>query len=72
MPFILGSIELQLTLPKLSGRKGRRPKSDASIEDAEAFDEFGLSSDSGSPEAIAMGDELVASSMRRCRHCRRN
>ena len=39
--------------------KGRRPRSDASIEDAEAFDEFGLSSDSGSPEAIAMGDELV-------------
>jgi len=40
--------------------KGRRPRSDASIEDAEAFDEFGLSSDSGSPEAIAMGDELVS------------
>ena len=39
--------------------KGRRPRSDASIEDAEAFDEFGSSSDSGSPEAIAMGDELV-------------
>lgn len=39
--------------------KGRRPRSDASIEDAEAFDEFGLSADSGSPEAIAMGDELV-------------
>ena len=39
--------------------KGRRPRSDASIEDAEAFDEFGLSSDSGSPEAIAMGAELV-------------
>jgi RNA polymerase sigma-70 factor (ECF subfamily) len=40
--------------------KGRRPRSDASIEDAEAFDEFGSSSDSGSPEAIAMGDELVS------------
>ena len=40
--------------------KGRRPRSDASIEDAEAFDEFGLSSDSGSPEALAMGDELVS------------
>ena len=40
--------------------KGRRPRSAASIEDAEAFDEFGLSSDSGSPEAIAMGDELVS------------
>ena len=40
--------------------KGRRPRSDASIEDAEAFDEFGLSSDNGSPEAIAMGDELVS------------
>ena len=39
--------------------KGRRPRSDASIEDAEAFDGFGSSSDSGSPEAIAMGDELV-------------
>ncbi len=39
--------------------KGRRPRSDASIEDAETFDEFGLNSDSGSPEAIAMGDELV-------------
>ena len=44
--------------------KGRRPRSAASIEDAEAYDEFGLSSDSGSPEAIAMGDELVALSMR--------
>ena len=40
--------------------KGRRPRSAASIEDAEAFDEFGFSSDSGSPEAIAMGDELVS------------
>jgi len=40
--------------------KGRRPRSDASIVDAEAFDEFGLSPDSGSPEAIAMGDELVS------------
>ena len=39
--------------------KGRRPRSDVSIEDAEAVDEFGLNSDSGSPEAIAMGDELV-------------
>ena len=39
--------------------KGRRPRSDASIDDAEAFDEFGLNSYSGSPEAIAMGDELV-------------
>ncbi len=39
--------------------KGRRPRSDAWIEEAEAFDEFGLSSDTGSPEAIAMGDELV-------------
>ena len=40
--------------------RGRRPRSATSIEDAEAFDEFGLSSDSGSPEAIAMGDELVS------------
>ena len=39
--------------------KGRRPKSDAWIEEAEAFDEFGLRSDTGSPEAVAMGDELV-------------
>ena len=40
--------------------KGRRLRSAASIEDAETFDGFGLSSDSGSPEAIAMGDELVS------------
>ena len=40
--------------------KGRRPRSDAWIEEAEAFDEFGLSSDTGSPEAVAMGDELVS------------
>ena len=39
--------------------KGRRPSSDVSIEDAEAFHEFGLNSDSGSPEAIAIGDELL-------------
>lgn len=39
--------------------KGRRPGADATIEDAEAFDDGGLVSETGSPEAMAMGDELA-------------
>ena len=38
--------------------KGRRPGADATIEDAEGFDQGGLLSDSASPEALAMGGEL--------------
>ena len=37
--------------------KGRRPGADATIEDAEGFDEGGLLSESASPEALAMGGE---------------
>lgn len=40
--------------------KGRRPGADATIEDAEVFDDGGLVSETGSPEAMAMGDELAA------------
>ena len=39
--------------------KGRRPGADATIEDAEGFDESGLLSESASPEALAMGSELA-------------
>ena len=39
--------------------KGRRPGADATIEDAEGFDEGGLLSESASPEALAMGKELA-------------
>ena len=39
--------------------KGRRPGADATIEDAEGFDEGGLLSESASPEALAMGEELA-------------
>lgn len=39
--------------------KGRRPGADATIEDAEAFDEGGVLSESASPEALAMGGELA-------------
>ena len=39
--------------------KGRRPGADATIEDAEGFDEGGLLSESASPEALAMGGELA-------------
>ena len=39
--------------------KGRRPGFDATIEDAEGFDEGGLLSGSASPEALAMGGELA-------------
>ena len=39
--------------------KGRRPGADATIEDAEAFEDGGLVSETGSPEAMAMGDELA-------------
>ena len=40
--------------------KGRRPGADATIEDAEVFDDGGLVSATSSPEAMAMGDELAA------------
>ena len=40
--------------------KGRRPGADATIEDAEVFDDGGLVSETSSPEAMAMGDELAA------------
>ena len=40
--------------------KGRRPGADATIEDAEVFDDGGLVSETTSPEAMAMGDELAA------------
>ncbi len=40
--------------------KGRKPGADATIEDAEVFDDGGLVSETGSPEAMAMGDELAA------------
>ena len=40
--------------------KGRRPGADATIEDAEGFDEGGMLSESASPEALAMGGELAA------------
>ncbi|MBA4693034.1 MAG: RNA polymerase sigma factor RpoE [Congregibacter sp.] len=40
--------------------KGRRPRADATIEDAEGFDEAGMLAEGGSPEALAMGDELAA------------
>ena len=39
--------------------KGRRPGADATIEDAEAFEEGGMLSESASPEALAMGSELA-------------
>ena len=39
--------------------KGCRPGADATIEDAEGFDEGGLLSESASPEALAMGEELA-------------
>ena len=39
--------------------KGRRPGADATIEDAEGFDEVGMLSESASPEALAMGGELA-------------
>ena len=39
--------------------KGRRPGADATIEDAEGFDESGMLSESASPEALAMGGELA-------------
>ena len=38
---------------------GRRPGADATIEDAEGFDEGGMLSESASPEALAMGGELA-------------
>lgn len=39
--------------------KGRRPGADATIEDAEGYDEGGLLLESASPEALAMGGELA-------------
>ncbi len=39
--------------------KGRRPGANATIEDAEGYDEGGLLSESASPEALAMGEELA-------------
>ena len=39
--------------------KGRRPRADATIEDAEGFDGGGMLSESASPEALAMGEELA-------------
>ena len=39
--------------------KRRRPGADATIEDAEGFDEGGMLSESASPEALAMGGELA-------------
>ena len=39
--------------------KRRRPGADATIEDAESFDEGGLLSEIASPEALAMGGELA-------------
>ncbi len=39
--------------------KGRRPGADATIEDAEGFEEGGMLSESASPEALAMGGELA-------------
>ena len=39
--------------------KRRRPGADATIEDAEGFDEGGLLSEIASPEALAMGGELA-------------
>ena len=39
--------------------KGRRPGADATIEDAEGFDEGGMLSESASPEALAMGNQLA-------------
>jgi len=39
--------------------KGRRPGADATIEDAESFDEGRLLSEIASPEALAMGGELA-------------
>ncbi len=39
--------------------KGRRPGADATIQDAESFDQGGMLSESASPEALAMGGELA-------------
>lgn len=40
--------------------KGRRPGSDATIEDAEGYDDPGALAEGSSPEAMAMGDELAS------------
>ena len=44
---------------KSSGRQGTQAGADATIEDAEGFDEGGMLSESASPEALAMGGELA-------------
>lgn len=39
--------------------KGRRPGADTTIEDAEAFEQAGLISESSTPEAVVMSEELA-------------
>jgi len=39
--------------------KGRRPGADTTIEDAEAFEQAGLISESTTPEAVLMSEELA-------------
>ena len=39
--------------------KGRRPGTDTTIEDAEAFEQAGLISESSTPEAVVMSEELA-------------
>lgn len=39
--------------------RGRRPSSDATIEDAELFDQGGALMEEGTPEEVAMGEELA-------------
>jgi len=39
--------------------KGRRPGADTTIEDAEAFEQAGLISESTTPEAVVMSEELA-------------
>lgn len=39
--------------------KGRRPGADATIEDAEGFEQAGLISESSTPEAVLMSEELA-------------
>ena len=39
--------------------RGRRPSSDATIEDAELFDHGGALMEEGTPEEVAMGEELA-------------
>ena len=39
--------------------KGRRPGADTTVEDAEAFEQAGLISESSTPEAVVMSEELA-------------